>query len=325
MKKNPYKINNYRTHVHIYRGQLIFGDAFEMIKELKKSQDPKYSEPDPFIEWDEIQLEDLKNFKAHKIIASNHHGGCWTPIFDSVKEEGNADSLFIDTAAAHLFPYYSKPDACGSKEHLKLMNEMIEKTLIKNNDYPLEKKPDRELGFPSGKILFMQSSKEVRFETKENNFKIDYSKSEEEIYEQLFKLCWNPEIKFINYEHPLESHSLDFYVDNLSFQGTCSHLIYPIKSLVEDIDWFAHYYAKFIGDEKEIHKKQKRPQKEQIKASKEWQERFLKPLGLKAESETEIEQRMQEPLINRYKDYVERHGFIHGYYIAPYDIIDTYE
>ena len=58
--ENPYKINNYRTHVHIYRGQLIFGDAIEIIKELKKSHDPeKASDPDPFLEWDEIQLDNL--------------------------------------------------------------------------------------------------------------------------------------------------------------------------------------------------------------------------------------------------------------------------
>ena len=176
--KNPYKINNYRTHVHIYSGQLIFGDAIEIIKELKKSHNPETSDPDPFLEWDEIQLDNLNWEKRHSIIASNHHGGCWTPIFDCQKEDKNVDALFIDTAAAHLFPYYSNPDACGSKEHLKLINEMIEKTLIKNNDYAIEKKVDRELSFPSGKILFMQSAKEVRFETKDDKFRIDYTKTE---------------------------------------------------------------------------------------------------------------------------------------------------
>ena len=319
IKKNPFKINAYATHVHIYRGQLIFGDAFEIIKELKKS-----SEPNPFDEWDEIQLENLKWDKAHAIVASNHHGGCWTPIFNCEKENKNTDAIFIDTAAAHLFPYFSRPDACGSKEHLKLINEMIEKTLIKNNNYAIEKKVDRELSFPSGKILFMESAKEVRFETKDGKFKIDYTKTEEDIYKQLYKLCWKPDIKFLNFELPLEDYTLDFYTDELSIKGKCTHLMYPIKSLVEDLDWFAHYYAKFIGDEKDIHKKQK-PSKESVKHIKNWQDRFFKSIGMKTESEDEIEQTMQTPLIEKYKDYVERFGFVHGYYIVPYDIIDTYE
>ena len=46
---------------------------------------------------------------------------------------------------------------------------------------------------------------------------------------------------------------------------------------------------------------------------------------MKTESKDEIEQRMQAPLIEKYKYYVERFGFVHGYYIVPYDIIDTYE
>ena len=36
MKKNPYKIKGYRTHVHIYSGQLIFGDAYKIINELSQ-------------------------------------------------------------------------------------------------------------------------------------------------------------------------------------------------------------------------------------------------------------------------------------------------
>ena len=322
--KNPYKINNYCTNVHIYRGQLIFGDAYKIINELKKSHAPeKSSDPDPFLEWDEIQLDNLDWKKRHSIIASNHHGGCWTPIFDCQKEDKNVDALFIDTAAAHLFPHpFAKSDACGSKEHLKLLNEMIEKTLIKNKDLKVEKKVNLELNFPSGKILFMQSAKEVRFETKDEGFEIDYkTKTEEEIYSELYKLYYKPKIKFINFQIPLEDYTLDFYVDELSYKGPGSHLMYPIKSAVEDLDWFANYYSKYFSDEKDIYKKRK-PTKKEVEELKKWSDEQNERIGLKPESFEEHEERMSEPLIKKYKDYVERFGFTHGYYIVPENILD---
>ena len=320
MKKNPFKINTYQTHVHIYGGQLIFGDAYEIIKVFKKDHDVKNVHP---FESNKIQIKNLKQNKIHSFVSSDHDGGCWTPIYTCKKKSNYVDSIFIDTAAAHLFPYYKCPDVCKSKNHLKIINEMIEKVLLENKEKIGTKKDvARKLNFKSQSILFTQSGGIVNFHTKDDKFRMDYTKTVEEIYKQLDKLYWNPDVKFLNYELQEEEITFDFYVDGLSYggYGGNSHLMYPVKSLVEDVDWFANYYAKFYGDERDLYAKQK-PKKEDIKAVKKFQDKYsFLGVGLNnsfTEDEDEIEQSMQKPLIESYKSYVEEHGFIHGYYIVP--------
>ena len=49
------------------------------------------------------------------------------------------------------------------------------------------------IGYSLGKILFMQSAKEVRFETKDKKIEIDYkTKTETEIFFQLYNLFYEP-------------------------------------------------------------------------------------------------------------------------------------
>ena len=83
MKRNPFKINTYQSHVHIYGGQLIFGDAYEIIKVFKKGHDVKVVHP---FESNEIQIKNLKKNKIHSFVSSDHDGGCWTPIYTCKKK-----------------------------------------------------------------------------------------------------------------------------------------------------------------------------------------------------------------------------------------------
>lgn len=327
-----YKINQYNSSIHIYRGVLVIGDAYEMISEIKKGDayfnffyDDKKTEE--YIN----PIDKLDEFKTYRVFSLNHHGGCWTPIFNSEREGQFTDAYFIDTASAHLHHSWWKPETCGSKEHLKLLNQMIEKSLDKYHKSPVDKKTLKrkvwgsiEISIPSGKILFMGASNEVPFTTKGEEIKIDYkTKTKEEIFEQLHKLCFEPKCKFVNFQTPFDEYTFDFHVDNLSFKGHSSHLIYKIESLVEDIDWFATYYAKYYIEEKDIHKKQK-PTKKEVEEVKKWSDEQSERYGLKPRSFKEHEERMSEPLIERYKYYIKRFGFTHGYYLVREDILDNY-
>ena len=128
------------------------------------------------------------------------------------------------------------------------------------------------------------------------------------------KLCFDPPCKFINFGTPIEDYTFDFYVDGVSDDTFC---VFKVESLEEDIDWFANYYAKYYSDEKDLYKKEN-PDIENVKTMKKWSEKARSFLGIK-QSLKEVKEVISEPPISKYKDYVKRHGFTHGYYLVKLD------
>ena len=296
------EINERNLQVHIYNGRLFIGDAYTMINELKKESplinfylDKDASHTNP--------IEKLNKDKRYPFFSLGAYGGCWTPIYSSEREGHNTDAYFIDTAAAELGVSFPLSEANGSKEHLKLLNQMIEKSLKRDIEL-------FEFEIPSRRVLFMGAANKVPFETKED-FKIDYKKTTEDIYTDLKKLCFDPPCKFINFGLPLEDYTLDFYVDGVSDD---TFYVFKVESLEKDIDWFANYYAKYYSDQKNLYKKEN-PNIEDVKKMKKWSEKVRSMLGMK-QTLKEVKEKMSEPPILSYKDYVKDHGFTHGYYLV---------
>ena len=306
-KQKLHKINQHNNHVHIYNGRLFIGDAYKMIDELKKESplinfylDKDASHTNP--------IEKLNKDKWYNFFSLGPYGGCWTPIFSSERENQNTDAYFIDTAAAHLKPYSYTPDAFASKDHLELINQMIEKTLESG---------ERELcefSVPSRRLLFMGAADKVPFETKEEDFKIDYKKTTKDIYTDLETLCFDPPCKFVNFDTSIEDFTFDFYVDGVSDD---TFLVFKVESLEKNIDWFANYYAKYYTDQKDLYKKQN-PDPKDVKWILKWGEKITSMLGIKQTSKM-VKEKMSEPPISMYKDYVKDHGFTHGYYLVKWD------
>ena len=61
-----YKINQYNSSIHIYRGVLVIGDAYEMISEIKKG-DAYFNF---FSKWNKYNLTSL-DFRTTCIVSKN--------------------------------------------------------------------------------------------------------------------------------------------------------------------------------------------------------------------------------------------------------------
>ena len=309
-----HKITHFLTTVHTYKGVLCIGDAHEIIDQIKKGDagvNYFYNEgTESYINPAEKILQTNKGFKVFSL---DHHGGCWTQIFNHEDKNSQTRALFIDTASAHLSYSKDKAEKNGSKAHIKLINQMIEKSMKNYDENSKDSKfwPG-ELYFNSGSLLFMGSGDEVSFNSVDPKVKIDYSKTKEEILVDLEKLCFSPTCKFINFGTPFEDYSLDFYVRELAQKGG-DWAMYRIESLEKDVDWLASYYNEFYNDEGDLYKKKEVSTKDAIESKKQTDE--LSVGSILKRSLEETKESMSKPEIERYKSHVKTYGYTLGYYL----------
>ena len=314
MTKMKHKITKSLTTVHTYRGVLCIGDAHEIIDQIKKGDagvNYFYDEgTESYINPAEKVLQTNKGFKVFSL---DHHGGCWTQIFDHERKDGLTKALFIDTASAHLTHSFHKAEKNGSKAHIKLINQMIEKSMKNYDENSKDSKfwPG-ELYFNSGSLLFMGSGDEVSFNSVDPKIKIDYSKTKEEILDDLENLLFLPTCKFINFGTPYENYSLDFYVNELAFKGG-DWTMYKIESLEKDVDWLASYYNEFYNDEGDLYKKKEVSTKDAVESKKKTDESSVGRILKRSLDKTK--ESMTEPEIERYKRHVKTYGYTLGYYL----------
>jgi len=303
------------SNIHIYGQSLAIGDAYFLIDKIKAgdaspnyfyNDDEREGEPEGFVN----EVKDIAG-KTVQCFTLNNNGLSWFPVFDSYakgKKYLEIDGYYIDYGGAVCTPWFQRPECFFEKEHIKIMNSMIEKSL--------ENKPIFNLSFPSKKILFMETKDEVMFNT-EDEIKVDYTKSTPKVYEQLLSICNNEyytnkkkKISFINPDVSAGEFTYDFHIDKLSSD---KFEVYKVESLVKDIDWYATYYAKYHSDIKDIYKK-KTISKENEKTREDWMSR--QPLG---EEMKEILEKVRfdptAPEIESFKDIVDQHGYLHGYYL----------
>ena len=306
----------WHTNVHIYGQSLAIGDAHFLIDKIKDGDAAtKYfynvdgereGEPEGFVnEVDNITGKTVNCFTLNK------GGGGWFPIFDSYpkgREYIDIDSYYIDHGGATTTPYFQRPECFFEKEHITIINKLIEKSL--------ENKPLFTLSFPSKKILFMETKDEVFFNL-EDKIKIDYSQPASKIFEDLLTIYDNEyyadkkkKISFINFDHPTTEFTYDFHLARLA---SSEFEVYKVESLVKDIDWYAAYYSKFHTGDKDIYKKKKVSDETQQKLDK-WMSGQL--LG---EEMKEILKKANydptTPDIESFKMNVDQYGFLHGYYL----------
>ena len=294
------------TNVHIYGLSLAIGDAYKFIDKIKAGDAySKYfynidgergDEPEGFInEVDNIIGKTVDCFTL------NNSGLSWFPVFDSSNKNDEVDGIYIDYAGAVTTPTWARPSCFHSKEHIKIINNMIEKSL--NN------KPIFHLSFPSKKILMMETKNKVQFYT-EKEIEVDYSQPIDKVFNQLLKISENENLGFINAQCPIKNFTLDFHIDQLSSD---KFDVYKVESLVKDIDWYAIYYAKYHLDTKDIYKR-KKISKEQEQRISSWL--TDQPLGNDMkEILSKAEFDPTAPDVESFKLDIEQHGFLHGYYL----------
>ena len=309
---------NWINNVHIYGLSLAIGDAHFLIDKIKSGDayfdyfynddgsNGREKQPEGFVN----EVKDILGKKVN-CFTLNKAGLGWFPLFSSNSEnkaKPGIDSYYIDFAGAENTPWFQRPKCFFGKDHIKIINSMIEKSL--------ESKPIFELNFPSKRSLFMETKDEVNFYTEEE-IKVDYSKPTNDVFEQLFNIYYNEYFKdkkkklsFINAGHPENDFSFDFHVDVLSSD---KFEVYKVESLVKDIDWYSAYYAKYHTDQKDIYKR-KTTSKEDQKWIDEWTSR--QPLAKEMKQILELANYdPNAPEIESFKMTVEQYGFLHGYYL----------
>ena len=308
MKSHNKKLQ-WHTNVHIYGLSLAIGDAHFLIDKIKAGDayteyfynidGEREGEPEGFVnEVDNIIGKTVSCFTL------NNGGLGWYPVFDSYakgKEYLEIDGYYIDHGGATTTPYFQRPECFFEKEHIKVINNLIEKSL--------ENKPLFTLSFPSKKVLFMETKDQVQFYT-EKEIKVDYSKPTSKVYDQLHKIYEDEKIGFINADHPTTEYCYDFHLDQLSSD---KFEVYKVESLVKDVDWYAAYYAKYHTDSKDIYKR-KKTSEEQRKWMEEWRSR--QPLAKEMKEILELSNYDPDaPEIESFKTNVDLYGFLHGYYL----------
>ena len=308
MKKHNKNLQ-WHTNVHIYGLSLAIGDAYFLIDKIKAGDayteyfynidGEREGEPEGFVnEVDNIIGKTVSCFTL------NNGGLGWYPVFDSYakgKEYLEIDGYYIDHGGATTTPYFQRPECFFEKEHIKVINNLIEKSL--------ENKPLFTLSFPSKKILFMETKDQVQFYT-EKEIKVDYSKPTNKVFDQLLNIYNNENLGFINADHPTTEYCYDFHIDNLSSD---KFEVYKVESLVKEVDWYAAYYAKYHTDSKDIYKR-KKTSEEQRKWMEEWRSR--QPLAKEMKEILELSNYDPDaPEIESFKTNVDLYGFLHGYYL----------
>ena len=299
----------WHTNVHIYGLSLAIGDAHFLIDKIKAGDayteyfynidGEREGEPEGFVnEVDNIIGKTVSCFTL------NNGGLGWYPVFDSYakgKEYLEIDGYYIDHGGATTTPYFQRPECFFEKEHIKVINNLIEKSL--------ENKPLFTLSFPSKKILFMETKDQVQFYT-EKEIKVDYSKPTNKVFDQLLNIYNNENLGFINADHPTTEYCYDFHIDNLSSD---KFEVYKVESLVKEVDWYAAYYAKYHTNSKDIYKR-KKTSEEQRKWMEEWRSR--QPLAKEMKEILELSNYDPDaPEIESFKTNVDLYGFLHGYYL----------
>ena len=299
----------WHTNVHIYGLSLAIGDAHFMIDKIKAGEayteyfynidGERKGEPEGFVnEVDNILGNTVNCFTL------NISGLGWFPVFDSYapgKEYLEIDGYYIDYGGAVTTPWFQRPKCFFEKEHIKIINSLIEKSL--------EKKPLFTLSFPSKKILFMETKDQVQFYT-EKELKVDYSKPTSKVYDQLLKIYEDEKLGFINADVKTTEYCYDFHLDQLSSD---KFEVYKVESLVKDVDWYAAYYAKFHTDQKDIYKRKITSEEDQNKMD-EWLSK--QPLANEMKEILDLANYdPNAPEIESFKTTIDLHGYLHGYYL----------
>ena len=308
MKKHNKNLQ-WHTNVHIYGLSLAIGDAHFMIDKIKAGEayteyfynidGEREGEPEGFVnEVDNILGKTVNCFTL------NISGLGWFPVFDSYapgKEYLEIDGYYIDYGGAVTTPWFQRPKCFFEKEHIKIINSLIEKSL--------EKKPLFTLSFPSKKILFMETKDQVQFYT-EKELRVDYSKPTSKVYDQLLKIYEDEKLGFINADVKTKEYCYDFHLDQLSSD---KFEVYKVESLVKDVDWYAAYYAKFHTDQKDIYKRKITSEEDQNKMD-EWLSK--QPLANEMKEILDLANYdPNAPEIESFKTTIDLHGYLHGYYL----------
>ena len=308
MKKHNKNLQ-WHTNVHIYGLSLAIGDAHFMIDKIKAGEayteyfynidGEREGEPEGFVnEVDNILGKTVNCFTL------NISGLGWFPVFDSYapgKEYLEIDGYYIDYGGAVTTPWFQRPKCFFEKEHIKIINSLIEKSL--------EKKPLFTLSFPSKKILFMETKDQVQFYT-EKELRVDYSKPTSKVYDQLLKIYEDEKLGFINADVKTKEYCYDFHLDQLSSD---KFEVYKVESLVKDVDWYAAYYAKFHTDQKNIYKRKITSEEDQNKMD-EWLSK--QPLANEMKEILDLANYdPNAPEIESFKTTIDLHGYLHGYYL----------
>ena len=299
----------WHTNVHIYGLSLAIGDAHFMIDKIKAGEayteyfynidGERKGEPEGFVnEVDNILGKTVNCFTL------NISGLGWFPVFDSYapgKEYLEIDGYYIDYGGAVTTPWFQRPKCFFEKEHIKIINSLIEKSL--------EKKPLFTLSFPSKKILFMETKDQVQFYT-EKELRVDYSKPTSKVFDQLLKIYEDEKLGFINADVKTKEYCYDFHLDQLSSD---KFEVYKVESLVKDVDWYAAYYAKFHTDQKDIYKRKITSEEDQNKMD-EWLSK--QPLANEMKEILDLANYdPNAPEIESFKTTIDLHGYLHGYYL----------
>ncbi len=308
MKKHNKNLQ-WHTNVHIYGLSLAIGDAHFLIDKIKAGEayteyfynidGEREGEPEGFVnEVDNILGKTVNCFTL------NISGLGWFPVFDSYspgKEYLEIDGYYIDYGGAVTTPWFQRPKCFFEKEHIKIINGLIEKSL--------EKKPLFTLSFPSKKILFMETKDQVQFYT-EKELRVDYSKPTSKVYDQLLKIYEDEKLGFINADVKTKEYCYDFHLDQLSSD---KFEVYKVESLVKDVDWYAAYYAKFHTDQKDIYKRKITSEEDQNKMD-EWLSK--QPLANEMKEILDLANYdPNAPEIESFKTTIDLHGYLHGYYL----------
>ena len=308
MKKHNKNLQ-WHTNVHIYGLSLAIGDAHFMIDKIKAGEayteyfynidGEREGEPEGFVnEVDNILGKTVNCFTL------NISGLGWFPVFDSYapgKDYLEIDGYYIDYGGAVTTPWFQRPKCFFEKEHIKIINSLIEKSL--------EKKPLFTLSFPSKKILFMETKDQVQFYT-EKELKVDYSKPTSKVYDQLLKIYEDEKLGFINADVKTKEYCYDFHLDQLSSD---KFEVYKVESLVKDVDWYAAYYAKFHTDQKDIYKRKITSEEDQNKMD-QWLSK--QPLANEMKEILNVANYdPNAPEIESFKTTIDLHGYLHGYYL----------
>ena len=308
MKKHNKNLQ-WHTNVHIYGLSLAIGDAHFMIDKIKAGEayteyfynidGERKGEPEGFVnEVDNILGKTVNCFTL------NISGLGWFPVFDSYapgKEYLEIDGYYVDYGGAVTTPWFQRPKCFFEKEHIKIINSLIEKSL--------EKKPLFTLSFPSKKILFMETKDQVQFYT-EKELRVDYSKPTSKVYDQLLKIYEDEKLGFINADVKTKEYCYDFHLDQLSSD---KFEVYKVESLVKDVDWYAAYYAKFHTDQKDIYKRKITSEEDQNKMD-EWLSK--QPLANEMKEILDLANYdPNAPEIESFKTTIDLHGYLHGYYL----------
>ena len=326
MTKLNFKINKFLTDVHKYSGSLCIGDAIEIIENLKKD-DPyfNYFYDDNKDEFRNNVKKVIKELAAFKMFTLDHTGGGWTQIFACKDKNELCKAFFIDTLSTEFSIEAYHGEKFASKEHIELINQMIEKSLKNYDDDSKDhNKWPGELYFNSGNLLFMQADSEIKFYPEDENVKIDYSKNKEEILEDLNKLCYDPPCKFMNFNtaagHVVETFSNDFFIVPLAWKGG-SWDLYKIESLEKDVDWLASYHNNFYEQSGNLYKSKKVSTELEVEAKNREDQSIIGKM-FKKRSVEEVKKDMEKPEIEKYKSHVESFGYTVGYYLVHTTHID---